>query len=319
MGSIVFALVLAATPAQVLLSPLSYSRGVFVSSNGTAVAGVLVVRTTAVDAESLGEEESRKWQQLASRVRDEYPAADERKRAALTRDVLTLAGPGVARTSVSVWLCFPDGSLTLFERVSYPDSGVVWLVADVPSGQYAGTVTHSNAQAMAAAIRELMADASSATAAAKVRDEAARIAEQTEGFVEVNGQRQWLARGSVSAGALAAEFVALLPNLVEDARARILEGLALLAGCRAGTVAVEQPLLRAATALCAAPLEAEALPLPPLPAGLALREMGGRAVPALEPVGDDVLDEFLGEHRWTPPDLAEAFPRNVRKLLSGAR
>ncbi len=64
MGSVVFALVLAATPAQVLLTPVSYSRGVFVRSNGTAVAAVLVVRTTAVDAESLGEEESRKWQQL---------------------------------------------------------------------------------------------------------------------------------------------------------------------------------------------------------------------------------------------------------------
>jgi hypothetical protein len=315
----VLSFLLAATAARPILTPVSFDTANLARPDATVVAGLLVVHVYAIDRAALSQQQELVWDDLSRRILTEYSAADRRARAALTRDVLSLGGSVDARSEYSVWFRFPDGFVTHLERVSYPRSGVLWRACDVTSGQYMAIVTSGDASEMMRVIKELLAEPESSSARGRVGDEAAHLAENTEALVEVNGQRQWLSRGAASRGALAAEMVGLFPNLYDDGRTRLLQSLALAEAARTGNLKTTTSLLHTASSLCAAPVEAAALPLPAVPNTLQLRETGGRTIPALEAVDPGTVEAFFGKDEWVPPDLDLPFKDQVRKLLSGLR
>jgi hypothetical protein len=300
---------------EVLLTPVSYDSGLVARADGTPVVSILVIRVSAVDPEGLSSEQTMLWRDLSARIRATYGGASRRQRARLTTEVLTLQA--ASRSSdYSLWLRFPSGEITRAERLSYPSTGSVWRLVDLTSGQYVAVVRWSDASELTALVKEYLKEPTSEAALQRVRNEGEDVEARTEALVEVNGQRQYLPRGSVTRGSLEAELAALLPNLLDDGRTRILNSLALLEAIRGGAVEGDADL-KGTAMLCGAPFDVAALALPPIPNTFKLKPIAQRST-FLEPPEAAAVADFFGDRGWRPPDLQMSFKAQVRKLLSGA-
>jgi hypothetical protein len=302
--------------ARPLLGTVSYASATITDSRSAEVASLLAVSYSSVDTGVLTTEQKNVWTDLVARVESQYGAADRRQRARLTVEMLKLQEPGSARTDDSIWLRFPDGTVTRGERVSYPRSGEIWRLYDPGTGQYLAIVRSGDTSDLAALFSELLKHASD-DSVARVREATARSEAQIEAVIEINGQRQYLAKGTATPGALGAELMALFPNLFDDGKQRILQSLALLEALRAGTIKAENPNLVTAAHLCAAPVDPAALPLPTVPETLRVRVTANRSG-FLEPPDEATVTPFFGRAGWQEPDLARDFKEQVRKLLSSS-
>jgi hypothetical protein len=314
-ASAAVALVLAAANVQPILTPVSYQEAVIFRDDGSELAKLLVVGTTSLETNLLSKEERLVWKGLKSRIEAQYAGADRRGRARLLMELFKLEGPNRWRDDHSVWLRFPGDATTRLEYVGYPRDGSLWRVADPTTGQYVAIVKYEDFSTLMPMYQEMFDSSSPETVVPKVRAEQERVAKLSEAMVEVNGQRQYLAKGTATQAALATEIVGLLPNLHGDGRSRILESVAIVEAFRSGALKAEGPALVGPLGICAAPCDTKALPLPTLPARLRLKRTGERNA-LLEPVEKRVAKEFFRNGRWPQPDLDLSFAAQVRKLLS---
>jgi hypothetical protein len=309
------ALVLAAARVQPILTPVSYEVAVISRDDGSEIASLLAVSTTALETGALSQEQKLVWKGLKARIEAQYAGADRRGRARLMVELLKLEGANRWRGDNSVWLRFPSEATTHVERIFYPREGWGWRVTDPTTGQYLAIVKYEDFSTLMPLYQEMFDSSSPETVVPKVRAEQERLAKLSEAMVEVNGQRQYLAKGTATPAALAAEMLGLLPNLYGEGRSRILESIAIVSAFRVGAPRKVRQSLRETVGLLPLPFDAEALPLPTLPATLTTKITASRGV-FLEPVAEEVVKEFFRDGQWPRPDLDLPFADQVRKLLS---
>jgi hypothetical protein len=310
------ALLLATGRVQPILTPVGYDVAVIRRDDGSEVATLLRVTTSALDTGRLSQEQMAKWNDLKSRIAAQYAGADRRGRAHLLVDLYDLEGPDRRRDDNSVWVRFATGDMTHAERLSHPHDGSVWRITDPTTGQYVAIVTYEDTSKLLRIFREMFADTKRPDVKEKVRAELERLAERSDALVEVNGQRQYVAKGQVKA-ALAAELSGLLPNLEGDGRSRILDSISILNAFLHGSLKADQRFLGSEVGICSAPCDVKALPLPPVAATLKAHATAHR-MPALEPLDEAIAKEFFGDAGRPVPDLDLPFAGQVRKLLSAA-
>jgi hypothetical protein len=309
------ALVLAAANVQPILTPVSYEVAVISRDDGSEVASLLAVSTTSLETDALSKEERLVWKGLKSRIEAQYAGADRRGRARLILELFKLEGADRRHDDTSLWLRFPSGEASRAEFVFYPHQGSLWRVTDPTTGQYVAIVKYEDSSSLMRIFHDMFADSKHADVTEKVRAELQRLAEQSEALVEVDGQRQYVAKGQATASRLGTELVGLLPNLYGDGRSRILDSIAIAEAFRSGTLKAVGPALVAPLTICAAPGDTKALPLPTLPGSLRVKRTGERNA-LLEPVEESVAKGFFRNGQWPQPDLDLSFAEQVRKLLS---
>jgi hypothetical protein len=314
MGAAV-ALVVAAANVQPILTPVSYEVAVISRDDGTEIASLLAVSTTALETDALSQEQKLVWKGLKARIEAQYAGADRRGQARLMVELLKLEGANRWRGDNSVWLRFPGDATTHLEYFGYPRNGSLWRVTDPATGQYLAIVKYEDFSTLMPMYQEMFDSSSPETVVPRVRAEQERLAKLSEAMVEVNGQRQYLAKGTATPAALAAEMLGLLPNLYGEGRSRILESVAIAEAFRSGALKADGPALVGPLRICAAPCDTKALPLPAIPATLTTKITASRGA-FLEPVEDEVAKEFFRNGQWPQPDLDLAFAEQVRKLLS---
>jgi hypothetical protein len=309
------ALVLAAANVQPILTPVSYEVAVISRDDGSEVASLLAVSTTSLETDALSKEERLVWKGLKSRIEAQYAGADRRGRARLMLELAKLESPNRWRDDHSVWLRFPGDATTHLEYVGYPRDGSLWRVTDPTTGQYLAIVKYEDSSTLMPMYQEMFDSSSPETVVPKIRAEQERVAASSEALVEVNGQRQYLAKGTATPAALASELTALLPNLYGDGRSRILGSIAIAEAFRSGALKAVGPALVAPLRICAAPCDTKALSLPALPGSLTVKLTRERNR-LLEPVEESVAKEFFRNGQWPRPDLDLSFAAQARKLLS---
>jgi hypothetical protein len=309
------ALALAAADAKPILTPVGYQVAAIEREDGTEVATLLMVHTSALDTSKLSEAQALEWKGLKSRIVTQYGDADRRGRARLILELLKLESDGRRHDDYSVWVRFPAGETTHTETVFYPHEGSLWRVTDPTTGQYAAIVKYEDTSRLLRIFDEMFADKTHADVMPKVKPELHRLAAQSEALVEVDGQREYVAKGQATPAALASELNWLLPNLYGDGRSRILETIAIMSSFRDGALKADEPALTGEAGICAAPCDAKGLPLPAIATTL---KVHGTAHPflRLEPVDEAVAKEFFEDGECPLPDLDLSFPDQVRKLLS---
>jgi hypothetical protein len=94
-----------------------------------------------------------------------------------------------------------------------------------------------------------------------------------------------------------------------------LNSVAILNAFRVDAPRKVRQTLRETVGLLPPPFDAEALPLPAIPATLTTKITASRGA-FLEPVEELVAKEFFRDGQWPQPDLDLSFANQVRKLLS---
>lgn len=314
--SVLMALSLCTTQMQPLNDTVSYGTAVISAADGSEVAALLAVSDTAVDVQLLPSDKRAAWKDLCARVASRYAAADRRQRASLTGEMLAFQ-VGAARTDDTVWIRFADGSTTRAERVCYPTAGVIWRLCDSATNQYLAIVRAGDTSDLAPLFAELFKHPSDEEVAGRVSEKARLLKSNIEAMLEVNGQRQYLPKGSVTEGALSAELVALMPNLYGEGKQRLLQSLAFLESIREGNLKAGDPNLITACHLAAAPCDATALGLPVVLTTYHLKE-GVIVRVRPEPPDPVTVSRFVGEEGWLQPRLDLEFKDEVSRLLSAS-
>jgi hypothetical protein len=209
----VVALVLAAAHVQPILTPVSYEVAMISRDDGSEVATLLEVNTSSLETDALSDEQRSAWNGLKARIETQYAGADRGGRNRLLMELFKLEGTNRWRSDSSVWLRFPADATTHVERVFYPRRGWVWRVADAATGEYVAIVKYEDVSSLMPMYQEMFDSRSPDSVVPKVRAEQERLAKLSEAMVEVNGQRQYVAKGAATAAALATEMIGLFPNL----------------------------------------------------------------------------------------------------------
>ena len=319
LSTALLALALAGGEVRPLLDPVTSYAGVLTTPDGQEVASVLAVTDSALDTGALSQEQQVVWNDLVARIKSQYAGADRRNRARLTLEVLKLQESSRYRSDDSIWLKLPDGSMTHAELVSYPESGTIWRIVDLSTGQYMARVRAGDTSELTPMFRELFkAKASDGEAVvARIRKTSTRLEDKVEGLVEVNGQQEYLAKGSTSPEAVVTALVALLPNLDGDGKDRIVMSLALLNALGGRGSHDRVPEIAGIAALCWPDGRAGTMPLPAVPTNLKLRLIASHEG-VLEPPDPEVVKPFFGSKGWSQLDLDRSFKEQVTKLLSGS-
>jgi hypothetical protein len=310
------ALALAAAEVPTILTPVSYQVAVISRADGSEVATLLAVSSSALDAGRLSREQALQWNGLKSRIAMQYAGADRRGRARLILELLKLESQGPTHIDNSVWVRFPAGETTRAEFVLYPHEGSLWRVTDPSTGQYVAIVKYEDTSGLMRIFDEMFAETTHADVTPKLRTELERVAADSEALVEVDGQREYLAKGQATPAALAEELAGLLANLYGEGRSRILETASIMNSFREGALKADDLEVASDAMSCAAPCDWKVLPLPPVAATLKVHAIVRRRAPLLEAVDEAVAKEFFRDGRWPAPDLDLPFAEQMRKLLS---